>query len=294
MAPPTRGVVYIATGEQYIKEAHRSVQSLKDACGDIHTTLFTDDKVGSEYFDDIRQLEDPDHDFGDSILKPSMTPYDKTLFLDSDTHICGDITDVFELLDRFDIAAAHNPGSRVPEAVSGYKPQDLPDAFPLYNTGVIAYRDTEAVNEFFADWEDTYFRSKTGSGLNQPAFRKTLFQSDLEIATLPSEYNLRIRYKGSTGFMTDTVKIVHGRHPAELSTVAKHMNAKTGMRVFTMKKWPIEVTSKSPGLRYYILALIKEDTKTGSFRRRFVTSIRNRGVADTLSRVAGYLRKTQT
>lgn len=296
MNTPSNGVLYIATGPEFIKEAVVSARSLKQTSGDLHTTLFTDREVHADCFDEVRQFEGPAYDFSDSILGSSMTPYDRTLFIDTDTYVCEDISGIFELLDRFDIAAAHNPGSRTARARDGYAAEGIPDAFPEYNTGVVLYRDTQAVADFFEKWKKTYRgdRDRTTSKLNQPSFREELYKSSLDIATLPSEYNLRVRYKGSVGFMTDPVKIVHGRHPAGLPTVAKRLNAKTGMRVFTMKGWPVEVSTKSPGLRYYIPALLTEDPKEDSFRERFLSSIRDRGIADTLSRVAGYLSKTRT
>jgi hypothetical protein len=283
----SRGVVYIATGRDYIQEACLSAKSLKEHNESIHTTIFSDTNFESPFFDQVETIDDPSYDFGDSVIDPEMTPYDRTLFLDTDTYICEDISDIFEVLDNFDIAAAHNPGSRT--AIHGeYKPSDIPKAFPQYNTGVILFKDNPNTQDFFENWSEIYInnKSKMAIGLNQPAFREALYKSDLRISTLPSEYNLRVRYDGSVGFMTDSVKIVHGRHPAGLPTVSEHINADDGMRVYSLREWPIEVITKHPSYRYYIRALLTEDTKPYTFRGRLYASLKERGLRDTLSRIA--------
>ena len=282
MTNQERGIIYIATGETFVSEAEVSAQTLKEHA-DLHTTLFTDIAVESEYFDTVEQLADPDHDFGDSILTREMVPYKKNLFLDTDTYICDDITSIFDLLDRFDIAAAHNPGSRTADGQEGYT-ADAPEAFPQYNTGVLLFSGTEKINTFFDQWREEYFSNKSSMpwSLNQPSFRDALYKSDLSIATLPAEYNLRVKYSGSVGFATDKVKILHGRHPAGLPSVAAELNKKQGQRVYTMKRWPIKISTSRPSLSYYVRTILTEGSDHYTFRGRFVDSIKSRGVSETV------------
>jgi hypothetical protein len=286
MSSPTKGVVYIATGRDYVEEACLSAKSLKTHNEGIHTTIFSDIVFKSPYFDQVRTFENPDYDFGDSVIDPDMSPYDRTIFIDTDTYICGDISDTFDLLDRVDLAAAHNPGSRT-AVHGGYEPQGIPDAFPQYNTGVLTFKDNPKTREFFSSWVSIYERNKAKmeTGLNQPAFREALYKSDLQVATLPSEYNLRVRYDGSVGFMTDSVKVVHGRHPAGLPVVAERLNANEGMRVYSLRKWPVEVITKHPPYQYYVRSLLVEDAKPYTFRGRFYASLKERGLRDTASRI---------
>ncbi|TYL39303.1 hypothetical protein CV102_08480 [Natronococcus pandeyae] len=292
MSSPTEGVVYIATGRDYIQEAALSAKSLKEHNPDIHTTIFSDVSFDAPFFDDVRPLEDPSYDFGDSVISPEMAPYDRTLFLDTDTYVCENLSEMFDILDRFDIAAAHNPGSRT-AVHDDYEARDVPKAFPQYNTGVLLFNDNSSTRAFFESWSDIYEenREQTIAGLNQPAFREALYKSDLQIGTLPSEYNLRVRYEGSVGFMTDSVKIAHGRHPAGLPAVAERLNADDGMRVYSFRKWPVEMITKDPSYRYYVRTLLTEETKPYTFRGRFYASIKERGLRDTASRIARDLKK---
>lgn len=75
---------------------------------------------------------------GDSILSEENFPDDRNLYLDVDTYVCGEVDELFELLDSFDIGATY-----------GLRPQseetNIPDSFPELNTGVLVYRDTNPV-----------------------------------------------------------------------------------------------------------------------------------------------------
>jgi len=289
------GVLYIATGEFYIKEAIRSCQSLRRTSSThIPVTLITDDAPETPIFDDIIEIESASYDFGDSLMTPDMLPYDRTLFLDTDTVVCTEITTIFDLLDRFDLALAHNPGSRTSNEREGYGARNVPNSFPLYNTGVMLIKNNERVHDLLRSWKDIYTRTKadTLSGLNQPSFREALYYSDVQLATLPPEYNLRIRYEGFAAFATDEVKIVHGRHAIGIEKIARLVNSDRGMRVFTPKKWPLKVSDSSPSIRYLVHCLLAESSESHTFRGRLIHSIQKRGLRDTVRRILRDIKKT--
>ncbi len=118
-------------------------------------------------------------------------PYERTLFIDSDTDIIGDITPILDLLDRFDLAAAHAPYRYQGEIA------DIPKSFPEFNCGVIAIRHSPASMAFMEAWREAYLIDQTFWHHDQHAFRKAAWTSDAHIATLPPEYNLRpAKYAG--------------------------------------------------------------------------------------------------
>ncbi|ELY90791.1 hypothetical protein [Natrialba taiwanensis] len=291
----TCGAVYIATGAQYVDEAMGSIRSLKEETSDINITLHTNDKglVGKNevrLLDSINTIESYEGHYGDSIITPNLLPYDKNLVLDTDTYVSGDITPVFSLLSEFDIAAAHNPGSRVSRDIGGNVARDVPNAFPLYNTGVVGLKRCQSVYDFLDNWETKYdeLMNRSDSRLNQPAFREALYESNLRIATLPSEYNCRIRYRGSVGFLTSDVKIIHGRHPVGISNLERKLNKDSGMRVFTTKRYPLQLINRSPGLIFYLRSIMKEMRtnrfSSYSFIGRFRDSIKKRGTLETIEK----------
>lgn len=205
-----RGIIYFVSGEDYIKEANNSAKSVKSMLPDIPIAIFTDGK-GKDFIDDklfdkiITSTSGTGHKTAriESLLN---SPFDKTLFLDSDTELLEPVNELFELLDNFDLAAAHAPKR------SG-RLMDNPglECFPECNTGVLLYRKSEKISEFFNSWINIYneFRVENISSQDQPSFRKALYSSTIRFYILPPEYNLRTIYPYFAGDMK--VKIIHGR-----------------------------------------------------------------------------------
>ena len=219
----TRGIVYVATGSSYIEEAKNSARSVR-ANTDLPIVLYTNEITDSNIFDEVHRIPNSKHTVADSVLQENMFPFDQNLFLDTDTYVCGDIIEIFELLDNYDIAMCQSPGKK---PVPG-----LPTAFREFNTGVIAYQRNDDVKKFFNEWRSLYEKqtSETGHVTNQGTFSKALYDSDLDFITLPQEYNLRTR----RGFAKGKAKIIHGRHPAGLSEIAEAINSSEKGRVFQM------------------------------------------------------------
>lgn len=236
------GVIYVATGKSYIDEACQSAASLKDKMPNTKITIFSSQMVKSPFFDEVVIIRKPQYDYVDKILPIANSPYKHTLFLDTDTYLCDDISEIFTLLERFDIAVAHEPWRREGinyEAIG----DEIPPSFPEMNTGVILFKKSPKVSLLFREWLKIYQASmskKVKPRHDQPAFREALFKSELRVATLTPEYNCRFIFPVFVGGLAE-VKILHGRYP-ELSAVAKELNSKKEARVFT--KWSISDASR--------------------------------------------------
>lgn len=204
-----RGIVYIATGERFIQEASLSAESVKSVMPETPITLMTDTEVEYDIFDDVVHIEGPRYDFGDQVSHLEQTPYDRTIFLDSDIYLDNPIDDLFDVLDEFDLAAAHNQRNYSSKRVDMDAIEAIPECFPEYNSGVVAFETSPRVMEFFDQWQEVYntVRSR-GQKHNQAAFRLALYRSDLRIATLPLEYNCVFRRPGC---VNGPVKVFHGR-----------------------------------------------------------------------------------
>lgn len=229
------GVIYYATGQKYVEEAKESAESLKQH-NDLHVTIFTDVKeIDSDVFDNIERITPGDHPFYDRINYFKKSPYQKTLHLDTDTYITGDITPIFEMLDRFDIVAAINENRDTVAEDTKFETIELnvPDSFPEYQCGLIGFNDDTRVNELLDDWQGRYDKYKSSNVLDQPFFREAVYQNtDIQIGTLPSEYNLLVNFPG---YLQQRARIIHfggsGRQDPE--KVAKKINEKEGdQRVF--------------------------------------------------------------
>ena len=137
------GYLYIATGDKYIKEGIVSATSLKKLNERAYITLVTDKKINNSLFDEvIIRPVDVKH-FKEGLLYKvrhiyNCSPYEKTLFIDTDTYFCNDCQEIFETLDFFDIAVAPDPTD--PNKAKSPKNNKVLAACEVYNTGVILFQ----------------------------------------------------------------------------------------------------------------------------------------------------------
>lgn len=220
-----RGIIYIATGEKWVEEALFSAKSAKQYMPDLPITLFTDIPITSPYVDTVVPIENPAYGLRDKVTYMQKSPYERTLFLDTDTYFCAGVEELFTLLDRFEFAAMHRGGSQ------GYPVPDIPDSFPEYNSGVLLFRKTAAVNQLFHNWLTTYDQqdwSVNGRHYDEPALREVLYKSQLCFGTFTAQYNCRFI---DGVYLAGTVKILHRRSEHRMEDVAVVANRYQGERV---------------------------------------------------------------
>lgn len=227
----SRGVVYIATGEKFVEEALISARSVRKQMPEIEIALFTDlEKLVEDPPEPITQvflLEDVHKSCLDKMYPLLDTPFEKNLFLDTDTYLCDRVDELFEILDHYDIGAAHPP-FRVQYQIEG-----IPECFPEPNTGVIVFRKSPEALEVISKWPVEYERqlaSEEKPHHDQHSFRAALYGSAARFLVLPNEYNFRSIGPNFAG-KGSKVKIIHGRH-ANFERVEKRLNGNLDYRVF--------------------------------------------------------------
>ncbi|QDV14293.1 hypothetical protein CA51_41900 [Rosistilla oblonga] len=203
------GIMLVATGERYQLEAAQCAQSFRNQMPSIPICLFTRGVVpNANPFDQILQLPDGIDSFSDKILAMQAWPFERILFVDTDTYCIEPVADLFSMLDRWDLAAAHAPVRQFQ-----HDPPDVPAYFPECNTGVIAIRRNEKTTAFVDNWLVLHAANCARIGpraADQPSFRQALWESDLRLLTLTPEYNLRTCMHYFIGGNA-SVKIVHDR-----------------------------------------------------------------------------------
>lgn len=204
------GVIYVAAGPEFVEEAVASARSLRASNPSVPVAIYTDQDVGSyhDVFDIVRLIENPTRDSDDKIRGIADSPFEKTVFIDTDTRILRDITDLKGLLDRFDLAVAFDP------IRSDQDQPSIPECFPTFNSGVLAYKRNDKTGKLFDDWLVAFRTQPPEPGKtrrDQPPFRKVMYNSDVRYAVLPEEYNLRVIFPHMVGGNA-YVKILHGRH----------------------------------------------------------------------------------
>jgi hypothetical protein len=239
-----RGIFYVATGPVCRAEAVVSARSVKRVWSDIPIAIATDGPVESAWFDQIDVIPaEPDN-----IAKArhiTRSPFERTLLLDTDTYCVAPFPELFDLLDRFDLAAAHEAGRFSTRWEAGtevfIQAPDIPNCFPELNSGVVAFRREPNVSKVFERWLALVEQARAAPvphTQDQPSFRRAVYESDLRIAVLPAEYNFRLVI---SGFARGPIKLIHGRwrygpigkSPEEVFAVLERtVNENVGPRVF--------------------------------------------------------------
>jgi hypothetical protein len=227
------GFLYSVSGEKYVAEAVRSARSSLRHNALPHLIFASPIPSEPRPEEGLRfeAFEPSDHPYIDKIANMRRSPFERTLFLDSDTFVVDEVGHVLEVLDHFDIAVAHAPGYR------GLPDPEVPKAFYEFNTGVVAWRSNERTAAFLADWQETYsswldaepFPGALAVGVDQPAFRHCAWKHGLRTMVLGPEYNFRITKPGT---LVDSVRILHGRHPNP-DALAARLNRRQGPRNFS-------------------------------------------------------------
>jgi lipopolysaccharide biosynthesis glycosyltransferase len=197
-----QGVIYISTGEKYVEMTAMAAKSLKSHCPNLSVHIFTDRDVSSYgCFDSSTNISDPNTRYGCKVDYFLDSPYQNTLYLDADTRVCEDITHMFELMDQFEFAIAHDPGrakhlrkyfGEIPFKKAKHQKKFIskaPKSFLPMNSGVILYKKTDAVIKFFKAWQKSFHEE--GLEADQPTLREQLWLNELKIWVLTPEYNCR-------------------------------------------------------------------------------------------------------
>tara|TARA_Y100001954_G_C15609574_1_gene502176 strand:+ start:83 stop:817 length:735 start_codon:yes stop_codon:yes gene_type:complete len=185
-----RGVLYIAFGAPFMKELKISAESVKKHNPDLHITVFTDQPFECEFVDDVK-IVSVRH------LRPKIdyikfSPYEESLFLDTDTVINHSLDDLYGILEKYDLALVHDLArkrKKFKDTIPEYG--DIPYSFSEINTGVIAFRKNQKVKELFEQWRLNFYKYYNVVPWDQPSFRISVWNSDATMYVLPPEYNCR-------------------------------------------------------------------------------------------------------
>jgi len=228
----TKGFVYVATGDLFYREAEESAGYLRAANPGARVCLVTDRVRGEPFWDDVVVMEKPFFDFRDK-MGVALCPYERFVFLDTDTYVAGDLGEMFTLLERFDVL-----GHQLFEG-HDYVCPGVPDAFPEFNTGVFGVKRGPGTERMLARWREIFFEYrqtlKTGSAYDyvnasdQKGFRMALHESGVRHSVLGPEFNFIAQH---IQFACAAVKILHGRPFAEMRRIERIVNAQLGVRAW--------------------------------------------------------------
>jgi len=202
-----QGFVYAATGDAgYTELAIRSAISLKAQCPDYPIDLYTDKPVDHDVFDQVHVYQDSWFRAKIDALKDSR--FDQTVYIDADTFVVDDISDIFYLFDRYDVALTHDQGRNSSHSKEFYQ-TDFPQSFPTFNGGLLAVNNKNPkVLALLTEWKEVI--QSTNTKKDQPSLRELLWRSHLQIGVLPPEYNImHLHWLDSINLRHATPKVIH-------------------------------------------------------------------------------------
>jgi hypothetical protein len=147
---PARGILYIATDEQFVKEATISARSVRESMEGIPIAIVIEgDHAVPSVFDITIQSVDHSDDFGAKVHNVDQTPFEKAMYFHADIYVEKDFSELFDILDHWNLAAVHNNGDYEfgdHERLEDHPLDELPDGVPEHNSGVLAYRSNSRLS----------------------------------------------------------------------------------------------------------------------------------------------------
>lgn len=152
------GVIFCAGGKaRYIDEARFAARSVKKYMPDLPIALFTDQPVkkGRE-FNFVFESHDYDHPQKLKMHGMLHSPFERTLYLDSDTLTQGDFTELFGFLDFYDIGITHTVKCHWPPYASAVF-IDYID-YDCFQGGFLLFRNSVTARIFIQEWHNRFIQ----------------------------------------------------------------------------------------------------------------------------------------
>lgn len=211
-------IIYVATGEAYLKEAFVRAKITRCFSSGYPIFLYTDNiSLAKNFntpivFDHIFLHESAIYGYRDKIVPLIDLPSDFCLFLDTDAFLMHDFQKILTLTSLFDISASYAPVRHPP----GWSDDTCPSVFPELNSGVLFLRRSQLLTNLMKDWLHLYdeLSFTRNQSWDQASLRSVIWSylshKHLSLHILPEEFNLRttkpwIIGRGSPAY------VIHGR-----------------------------------------------------------------------------------
>lgn len=224
---PNSGVIYVATGEKFVAEAATSLATLRRSNPGLPAVLLTDaSPARADLWDHVMIDPELQGQGGRAKLHMDRAPWERALFLDTDTMICGHLSAGFALLDRFDFAGEHSHSGH------HYEVPGLPSSFPEINSGVLFWRKNAATQALFERWRELYDadgKKYGGRKWDQKSLRQAVWESEVRFNNLPTSYNLMPYFPAA---LEGRVVVAHGRSMKNLERMRDRLDVSDQLRAY--------------------------------------------------------------
>lgn len=182
-----RGVIYLASGgRSYLGELLTSLRSLRTHEPDLPVTVFSRYALPGGTPCEHVFFDTEHHPLKQKVMILPQSPYEETLFLDTDTTILAPIQPIFDYLDTSDFAVANmflaDWSVTPPKLLNLVKPND-------YNTGVLLFNRQPATQAFLQRWQEAVLPQDpkdmwAGHNCDQDYFNKIIREGAIEATGL--------------------------------------------------------------------------------------------------------------
>jgi hypothetical protein len=184
-----RGVLYVAYGDAARHQAGISIRTLRKIDRDVPVAM-----VCAEPFPGVDiEIIETELDLGARMQKTRMytlSPFERTLFLDADTEVISTTAQAFGLLDHWDVVLGQDPKRRFADVVTTpaqaeerrVTRQEIgTDEVMHYNSGVFAFRRDDRVQAMMACWHEEWKRWQM---TDQMALLRALHKCPVRVAAM--------------------------------------------------------------------------------------------------------------
>jgi hypothetical protein len=205
----TDGIIYIAYGQRAVAQVERNIQQIH-ALGEWPIAVISDRPVkGAQsviFEGDFWGVPTEGQHQGRRIFLPGkvkqhmykLSPFDRTLYLDTDTRIIKSPKPLFDFLDDWEFAGAIGQGWGGLLRNTQFSPIDLSKTVGLWgsgllhyiNSGVLAWRKCPNCKALFEQWGKEY--NAFGGWDEQMALLRALFKVPVLYTMLPTAWNSRL------------------------------------------------------------------------------------------------------
>jgi hypothetical protein len=192
------GVLWVASNMRYVEEAILANEKLNQTNPDLPTALVTSESDPGG-FDYCIQANLGRQSYGDKITGMQLSPFNNTLFLDTDCYVLSDVSNIFELMNKYDVCC------RLAPVRSKEFAEKSTQIYPELQTGVVLFNSKLRNSDIFVRWGEYYDEFDIEN--DQASFSHTLHNSDVYLGIFSPEYNYTIQPQVAYG----EIKILHAR-----------------------------------------------------------------------------------
>jgi len=198
----TRGVLYLVWDNYNKAELARSISSVKKQGYEVHVQVVHNTTKG----------------LGKKSQMLDVSPFDVTLYLDTDTVVHGNLDFGFDMAEKYGLACCIAPASSCYLAEPNEMRSLIHKDLPQLNTGVVFFSKSwkadfqdmfYPVDDTFSRWKELVSKFPESSAKNDQIGFSVAVYENLNPFILPRTWNLRRKVRYESGVIHGEIKIVH-------------------------------------------------------------------------------------